>query len=168
MFPQNQQGTSPNKWDRSGIVVESPRHGQYRVKVDGSGCLTLRSCHFLHAYFPAPPSSCCLWSHPHYLALGIRPTFFHAPTTLPGATPLSQAPASSDVSLNAPTATSSNTALALEHPVTWAVVPETLSPPLVSPCPCSERRLPKHFEPKTGLWVPRRVHPPMLAYSFPD
>ncbi|XP_010780048.1 uncharacterized protein [Notothenia coriiceps] len=42
VFLQNQQGPSPHKWDRSGIVVESPRHDQYRVRVDGSGRLTLQ------------------------------------------------------------------------------------------------------------------------------
>ena len=56
VFIQNQQGTSPNKWDRSGIVVESSGHDQYRVKVDGSGRLTSRNRRFLRAYTPANPS----------------------------------------------------------------------------------------------------------------
>ena len=34
---QNQHGNSPNKWDRSGSVVEVGKHGQYTVKVDGAG-----------------------------------------------------------------------------------------------------------------------------------
>ncbi|XP_032225565.2 uncharacterized protein K02A2.6-like [Nematostella vectensis] len=53
VFLQNQQGRNPNKWDRSGVVVESPGHDQYRVKVDGSGLLTLRNRRFLRAYTPA-------------------------------------------------------------------------------------------------------------------
>ena len=56
VFLQNQHGTSPTKWDRSGIVVESLGHDQYRVKVDGSGCLTLCNRRFLRAYTLASPS----------------------------------------------------------------------------------------------------------------
>ena len=56
VFLQNQQGTSPNKWDRSGIVVESPGHDQYQVKIDGSGRLMLRNYCFLRAYTRAIPS----------------------------------------------------------------------------------------------------------------
>ena len=37
VFLQNQQGQSPHKWDRSGVVVESLGHDQYRVMVDRSG-----------------------------------------------------------------------------------------------------------------------------------
>ncbi|KAK3749111.1 hypothetical protein QZH41_019407 [Actinostola sp. cb2023] len=36
--------------------MESPGHDQYRVKVDGSGRLTLRNRRFLRAYTPATPS----------------------------------------------------------------------------------------------------------------
>nr|XP_033946685.1 uncharacterized protein LOC117452278 [Pseudochaenichthys georgianus] len=39
----------------SGIVVESPGHDQYRIRVDGSGRLTLRNRRFLRAYTPATP-----------------------------------------------------------------------------------------------------------------
>ena len=56
VFIQNQRGTHPTKWNRSGTVVESPGYDQYRVKVDGSGRLTLRNRRFLCAYTPATPS----------------------------------------------------------------------------------------------------------------
>ena len=56
VFLQNQQGPNPAKWDRSGVLMESPGHDQYRVKVDGSGRLTLRNHRFLRAYTPATPS----------------------------------------------------------------------------------------------------------------
>lgn len=52
VFLQNQQGPSPNKWDRSGVVVESLGHDQYRVRIDGSGRLTLRNRRFLRGYTP--------------------------------------------------------------------------------------------------------------------
>ena len=55
VYLQNQQGHNSNKWDRSGTVVESSGHDQYRVKVDGSGRLTLRNRRFLRAYTPATP-----------------------------------------------------------------------------------------------------------------
>ena len=57
VFVQNQRGPNPNKWDRSGLVVESAGNDQYRVKIDGSGRLTLRNCRFLRAYTPIETSS---------------------------------------------------------------------------------------------------------------
>ena len=39
---QNQHGNNPNKWDKSGSIVEVGKHGQYTVKVDGAGRITLR------------------------------------------------------------------------------------------------------------------------------
>ena len=56
VFIQNQQGNNPTKWDRSGIVVESLGNDQYKIKVDGSGRLTLRNRRFLRAYTPVTPS----------------------------------------------------------------------------------------------------------------
>ena len=50
VFIQNQNGPHPNKWDRSGIVLESLGHDQYTVKVDGSGRLTKRNRRFLRHY----------------------------------------------------------------------------------------------------------------------
>ena len=44
---QNQTGTKPTKWDRSGTVVEVRDFNKYIVKVDGSGRLTLRNRRFL-------------------------------------------------------------------------------------------------------------------------
>ncbi|KAK2555623.1 hypothetical protein P5673_022644 [Acropora cervicornis] len=172
VFIQNQQGTSPNKWDRSGIVVESSGHDQYRVKVDGSRRLTSRNRRFLRAYTPANPSFELIPTAPHS-----SPSTVHAPAPPPppphrlvevgphlstppppcqeNLPPPSQAPAPSDVSLDAPTAPSSGTAPTLEPPVTQATVPEPLSIPPTSPRPCHERRPQKRFEPETGLWVPR-------------
>ena len=61
VFIQNQFGSHPNKWDRSGVVLESLGHDQYNVKVDGTGRLTKRNRRFLkqytlptaHAYWPS-------------------------------------------------------------------------------------------------------------------
>ena len=56
VFIQNQVGQHPNKWDRSGVVVESKGHHQYLVKVDGTGRLSLRNRKFLRK-FTLPQSS---------------------------------------------------------------------------------------------------------------
>ena len=56
VFVQNQRGPNPNKWDKSGTVVETLEHDQYRVKVDGSGRLTLRNRRFLRAFTPISES----------------------------------------------------------------------------------------------------------------
>ena len=50
VFVQNQTGLHPNKWDRSGMVVEGKEHDQYLVKLDGTGRLTLRNRRFLRQY----------------------------------------------------------------------------------------------------------------------
>ena len=49
---QNQVGPSANKWDKSGLVVEDCGNSQYRVKLDGSGSLTLRNRAFLKRIIP--------------------------------------------------------------------------------------------------------------------
>ena len=47
---QNQTGRFPNKWDKSGTVVETKGNNQYVVKVSGSGRLSLRNRRFLRKY----------------------------------------------------------------------------------------------------------------------
>ena len=44
---QNQTGTKPLRWDRTGVVVERlQQHRQYLIKADGSGRTLLRNrCH---------------------------------------------------------------------------------------------------------------------------
>ena len=49
---QNQAGRRGKKWDRSCVVVEILDHGQYRIKVDGSGRTTLRNRGFLRPITP--------------------------------------------------------------------------------------------------------------------
>ena len=50
VFIQNQTGRHPNKWDRSGIVLENLGHDKYNVKIDGSGRITTRNRRFLRHY----------------------------------------------------------------------------------------------------------------------
>ena len=49
---QNQTGPYPNKWDKTGMVIEVRQFDQYVVKVDGSGRVTLRNRKFLRRYTP--------------------------------------------------------------------------------------------------------------------
>ena len=49
---QNQSGPHPLKWDRSGMVVEVLPFDQYKVKMDGSGRLSLRNRKFLRPITP--------------------------------------------------------------------------------------------------------------------
>ena len=52
VFLQNQRGSHPKKWDKSGTVVELGNYDQYCVKVDGCGRLTLRKRRFLRKFVP--------------------------------------------------------------------------------------------------------------------
>ena len=55
MFIQNQTGPHPNKWDKSGFIVEVRGNDQYLVKVDGTGRLTLRNRRFIRQFtLPEP------------------------------------------------------------------------------------------------------------------
>ena len=49
---QNQTGSHPNKWDRTGIVIEVRQFHQYLIRTDGSGRQTLRNRKFLRKYIP--------------------------------------------------------------------------------------------------------------------
>ena len=59
---QNQTGPHPNKWDKTGSIVEVRQHDQYAIKIDGSGRITLRNRKFLRKFSPVhndqpPPRS---------------------------------------------------------------------------------------------------------------
>jgi hypothetical protein len=49
---QNQTGSHPNKWDKTGSIVEVRQHDQYVIKIDGSGRVTLRNRKFLRKFSP--------------------------------------------------------------------------------------------------------------------
>ena len=56
VFVQNQAGSHPTKWDRSGIVVDTEGNDQYLVKIDGSGRLSRRNRRFLRRFTVASPA----------------------------------------------------------------------------------------------------------------
>ena len=49
---QNQVGAKPNRWDKSGRIVETHGHRQYSVQLDGSRRVTLRNRKFLKSVEP--------------------------------------------------------------------------------------------------------------------
>ena len=68
---QNQTGRHPLKWDKSGTIIETSPFDQYKVKMDGSGRVSIRNRRFLKQITPftavAPP----LPAHDqHHLPLG--------------------------------------------------------------------------------------------------
>ena len=49
---QNQAGNKPKRWDRTGLIVQVLPHLQYRVRMDGSGDISLRNRRFLRKITP--------------------------------------------------------------------------------------------------------------------
>ena len=49
---QNQTGNHLKRWEKTGRVVEALDNWQFRIKVDGSNCVTLRNCCFLKRISP--------------------------------------------------------------------------------------------------------------------
>ena len=49
---QNQSGNYPKRWDKTGKIVETLPYRQYKVKMDGSGRVTLRNRKFLRQIVP--------------------------------------------------------------------------------------------------------------------
>ena len=72
---QNQMGNHPNRWEKTGLIVETLGNRQYQVKVDGSNRITLRNHHFLRKITPFAPST---WPLPQI------------PPTMPEPLPLQQ------------------------------------------------------------------------------
>ena len=178
VFLQNQHGANPTKWDRSGLVVESLGHDQYRVKIDGSGRLTLCNRRFLRAYTPVSPSHtqqpAALPPPLRSLELQLRSTSTDAalPAKVTKPTPDEPCGTSSDASqplftaCPPPTATDDDpqpdnnpaqdslptrddTDSTSQAPASIAAPP--LLPPQVRPT--RTRRAPPRFEPETGTWV---------------
>ncbi|KXJ23386.1 Retrovirus-related Pol polyprotein from transposon opus [Exaiptasia diaphana] len=172
-FLQNQRGPHPNKWDRSGLVVESAGNDQYRVKIDGSGRLTLRYCCLLRAYTPIATFS------KQQLDNATHPPLYHQQPSLPliensvprpsqGAIDqISEGNTNYTATLSTPPATTTSESDNQNIPVNSQpeettnnsniAVPETYPTQLQSQKlpqgrPTRVRRTPKHFKPETGTW----------------
>ena len=162
---QNQHGPNPTKWDRSGLVVEPLGYDQYRVKVDGSGRLTLRNRRFLRPYTPISlpnpqrsatpsPSPPCqeeqpMWTptNPPLFEVVTPPTQGEPLRTAlqPIAHPSSPTPASDGDSQQTRVNRDVN-------PQTPDMTAAPSSPPEPSR-PTRIRQAPQRYEPETGTWV---------------
>ena len=49
---QNQTGTNPTKWDKTGRVIEDCQFDQYVIRIDGCGMMTTHNHKFLRKYLP--------------------------------------------------------------------------------------------------------------------
>ena len=49
---QNQVGNHPNKWHKTGVVIEVHQCHQYIIRIDGSSRITLRNGKFLRKFTP--------------------------------------------------------------------------------------------------------------------
>ena len=81
VFIQNQNGSHPNKWDRSGVVLENIGYNQYRIKVDGSGRITNRNRRFLRLY--TLPTTTYVQKSDSVLMNLVDPSVPSSPYTLP-------------------------------------------------------------------------------------
>ena len=178
VFLQNQQGPNPTKWDRSGVVVESAGHDKYRVKVDGSGRITLRNRRFLRAYTPATPSIRSQQPTASQLPTSSADQCPNPPPSVPtlqtpqstqptAATPnnpnMVQAPAPlSPLTPARPTQVDSSNLDAQSRDLQLPTSPDEDSsmpptppplPPEPVPRPRRISRPPKRYEPETGKWI---------------
>ena len=89
---QNQVGPHPNKWDKTGVVIEVRQFHQYVIRVDGSGRVTLRNRQFLRRYTPVVERGPIILS-PGPLSLPYTnpagPASQHKPTPAPQGKPIS-------------------------------------------------------------------------------
>ena len=75
VYVQEQHGSTPRKWSKSGTILESLPFNSYLVKLDGSCHLTKRNRQFLRKFSPfleteahgrsKPPKTACLLNKPY-------------------------------------------------------------------------------------------------------
>ena len=56
MYVQDQTGSAPSRWSKSGTIVEVLPYDSYLVKIHGSNKLTQRNRRFLRAFTPFKPA----------------------------------------------------------------------------------------------------------------
>ena len=163
-YIQNQTGNHPNRWDRSGVIVDVLGHDSYLVKVDGSGRLTKRNRRFLRQFVRASPFLSYSRSKPMLppvdptLAEGdhqindTHPPIEHSDNTplsvvTPCIAPLPPSPQPEPMSEN-----HSSHELSLPDPnINQPARPE---PSINQPArPQRTSRAPRRYEPETGKWV---------------
>ena len=119
-FIQNQTGNHPRRFDKSGRIVEVLQHDQYRVRLDGSGRITLRNRRFLRKYeplsreTPSQPSPGSLVLGPLGPPAATMPPRERYP--VPGSSPSPASPAPRDTSGTQPPSHSLTIALSQDLP----------------------------------------------------
>ena len=159
VFVQNQTGSHPTKWDRSGTVVDVQGHDQYLIKVDGSGRLTVRNRRFLRRYTAASPTIRCPQplpiqddcyqvspedKFPHMVQNSVPDMQGIEPTITPPVNPDipdKSAPTSSQQTLEGQQEPTVNTPSSHEQE------------PVQNTRPRRERRQPKVYDAHSGTWV---------------
>ena len=94
---QNQTGPYPNKWDKTGIIIEVRQFDQYVVRVDGSGRITLCKPQVPEETCPCPSTTTlgALSMMTSDTLLSCLPSLLpHPPCSQPPACPLLQLPTS--------------------------------------------------------------------------
>ena len=144
VFIQNQKGTHPNKWDRSGVVLESLGHDQYSVKVDGTGRITKLNRRFLRYYTlpgsPVTPSASHSAAEPQFEPVAPRAVAAAGPpvqqpcTTTTVTSPTLTAPTPVDLQPQ-PAAPACQPAAVVEQQPTEVMVPPVPADPPVSAAP---------------------------------
>ena len=107
---QNQTGPHPNKWDKTGIIIEVRQFDQYVLRIDGSGRITLCNRKFLRRYVPikAPQPQCTIYDDfSHITQLPAKPAASptQRPTTCLPTTPTSNQPTLEPTHSQSPTST---------------------------------------------------------------
>lgn len=141
-FIQNQTGNYPKRFDKTGRIVEVLQNDQYKLRVDGSGRITLRNRRFLRSYKPAFPNH--------------NPAMMESPDVMP-APPQSPAPASSPLPTS-PTTTKAvpRTTRSLPTPTTPSpAMPAPLKPATPARPALATPRTPRHLDPSTPAWTPQ-------------
>ena len=127
---QNQTGNFPNKWDKTGTVIEVKQFHQYRIRVDGAGRVTLRNRQFLRRFTPVNPPT-TKRSILDDMATIPRP--LPTPlvtTTTPQPPPSLQATPATPPAMDIPTATQAQTPIPLQPMMD---TPTTMQTGLVTP-----------------------------------
>ena len=122
---QNQAGRHPNKWDKTGVVVEVRQYHQYVIRVDGSGRITIRNRRFLRKYIPA-----CQPNRKRTILDDLR----FLPTSNPSDQSQLTPTPPTDVPIH-PDAPSDSSSKLLVTPATTSIIPRSPTAPITPPCP---------------------------------
>ena len=142
---QNQTGNFPNKWDKTGVVVEVRQFHQYVVKMTGTGRVTLRNRKFLRKYRIQEETP----THPQ-LTIPTPPTYIPPTSRPPPVTTMEQPPPVVTTPPKAPLIPS-------DHPPLPKTPVANQTPQMDPPLPINETAAPPNpATPRTTRTQPQR------------